>query len=356
MTERPHAQNTASRHDQFMRALDQRQTIAGLIFAAMSMPRELAAPARSLPLTIIGGFLGAGKTTLLNRLLADPQGRKIVVLVNDFGKINIDAELIAEQTDDTITLTNGCACCAVASDLSKSLVDIAQRRDRPDAIVLECSGISEPGSIAQIALANEAIRLDGIITVVDAETLEARASDPATRELFNAQLVSADMILLSKLDLLSDESRARAKSRVGALYADTPILEAIEGRIPTDVALGIDTKQDVSDYESPVPEAEHGFETISVETNDALDEKALQQFFSDLPDTILRAKGFVFIAQKPDQRLIFQRVGSRWSMREGDCWTETGPHTRLVFIGPKGQVYGDALRGGVLSCKAQKTR
>ena len=352
MTERPQMADMSARQEQFMRALDQRQTLAGLIFAAMSAPRSLAAPARSLPLTIIGGFLGAGKTTLLNRLLADPQGRRLVVLVNDFGKINIDAELIAEQTGDTITLTNGCACCAVSSDLSKSLVDIAQRAERPDAILLETSGVSEPGSIAQIALANQAIRLDGIITVVDAETLEARAGDPGTCDLFKAQASSADILLLSKLDLMTAAQQCEVQRELSHRFPGKPVLTASEGQVPPDIALGIGSKRGIADFDASAPVAGHGFETFSVEIDQALDGPAVRRFFSDLPDSLLRAKGFLYIAQTPERPFLFQRVGKRWSIEDGTIWGSAAPRTRLVFIGLAGTLDKAELHAGLTACVA----
>ncbi|MBA3508391.1 MAG: GTP-binding protein, partial [Betaproteobacteria bacterium] len=126
-------------------------------------PVQRAAPG-SLPLTVIGGFLGAGKTTLLNHLLGAPHGRRLAVLVNDFGPINIDAALIRSRSEDTISLANGCACCSVAGDLTRALIELAQRDEPPDAIVLEASGLADPHGIAQVALANPALRLDGVLT------------------------------------------------------------------------------------------------------------------------------------------------------------------------------------------------
>ena len=182
--------------DMLAAALDARQSLMGLMFAARKMPQDLRAADRSLPLTIIGGFLGAGKTTVLNQLLVKPHGRRLVVLVNDFGSINIDAALVSSRTEDVIGLTNGCACCNVSGDLTRALIDIAQQEEAPDAIVLEASGLAEPGGIAQIALMNPAIRVDGMVSLVDAVTLKERATDPQTRALFRNQLAAADLLVL----------------------------------------------------------------------------------------------------------------------------------------------------------------
>src|SRR3954471_13706975 len=157
---------------------DTLRMLAGLIEATRLVPQALRAAPRSLPFTVIGGFLGAGKTTLLNRLLVEPHGLRLAVLVNDFGRINIDAALVASRSADTIALTNGCACCSVSGDLTRALVDLAQREDPPHAIVIEASGVADPRSLAQVALANPALRLDALVTIVDAETLFTHAADP----------------------------------------------------------------------------------------------------------------------------------------------------------------------------------
>jgi len=151
--------------------------LTGLMDAARIIPARLKAKDNSLPLTILAGFLGAGKTTLVNRLLSAPEGRRIVVLVNDFGSLDIDARLISSRSPGTISLANGCACCTVAGDLSRALVELAQRSDPPDAILLEASGLADPLGIAQVALANPAVRLDGIVTMIDAETASHHARE-----------------------------------------------------------------------------------------------------------------------------------------------------------------------------------
>ncbi|MEI6723360.1 MAG: GTP-binding protein, partial [Betaproteobacteria bacterium] len=161
------------------------QMLSGFIQAAQMIPQKQRAAEGSLPLTVIGGFLGAGKTTLVNKLLSGTHGVRVAVLVNDFGRINIDSALITSQTADTISLANGCACCTIAGDLTKTLLELAGRTEPPEAIVLEASGLADPLGIAQVALANPALRLDGILAVLDAEAAARTAADPACAATFS---------------------------------------------------------------------------------------------------------------------------------------------------------------------------
>ena len=181
--------------------------LSGLMEAGRIMPGRLRARDNSIPLTILSGFLGAGKTTLVNRLLANPEGRRIVVIVNDFGSIDIDAQLIRARTASTISLANGCACCTVAGDLTRTLVDIAQSSEPADAVLLEASGLADPSGIAQVALANPAMRLDGVVTLVDAETFARLSDDADVGALLASQIATADLVILNKIDGLWDGLR-----------------------------------------------------------------------------------------------------------------------------------------------------
>jgi G3E family GTPase len=154
-----------------------------------------------LPLTVISGYLGAGKTTLINRLLAEAHGQKLMVMVNDFGAINIDAELLASATEDTLTLTNGCVCCTMGADLFMAIGDVLDRADRPDHLVIEASGIADPARIAQVALAEPDLSYGGIITVVDALQFEALSKDNQIGAQIEAQVRAADLVALSKAAL-----------------------------------------------------------------------------------------------------------------------------------------------------------
>lgn len=336
------------------RAEEARQALSGMIFAALKMRgRKIRLPDRSLPLTIIAGFLGAGKTTLLNQLLVSPHGRRIAVLVNDFGRINIDAALVASKTDDMINLTNGCACCSVSSDLTNALIELAEREQPPEAIVLEASGIAEPNGIIHAALTNPAVRLEGSLVVVDAETLKELALDPLTRRLFHNQITAADLIVLSKVDLVDDARRAEARKWLLDNYPDKRVIEAVNGEIPAQVLLGIETKRDMQAEAPPPTDHAHDFESVSFTIKEPLDGERLHVFLETLPDALLRAKGVVNLAEAPSRRTIYQRVGKRWSYASEEPWGGESPHSSLVFIGPAGLLDKATLEAGLDACRVK---
>ena len=160
-----------------------------------------------LPLTVIGGFLGAGKTTLLNHLLRSSSGRRIAVLVNDFGALNIDAELVAANAGDTIALANGCVCCSIGDDLSHALARVLDAPARFDAIVIEASGVSDPWRIAQVGLADPGLALEAVIVLLDASAALDQARDPLLADSLERQLRGADLIVVNKIDRVDAAQR-----------------------------------------------------------------------------------------------------------------------------------------------------
>lgn len=151
-----------------------------------------------LPMTVISGYLGAGKTTLINNLIVADHGLKLMILVNDFGAINIDAELLASQDEDTIALTNGCVCCTLGSDLFLALGDALDRYPRPDYLIVEASGVADPSRIANAARAEPDMRYAGIVTLVDGQTFDGLACDPLIGAQFRNQIARADLVVVTK--------------------------------------------------------------------------------------------------------------------------------------------------------------
>ena len=323
------------------------QMLSSLLEASRVMPEQLLAPDGSLPLTILSGFLGAGKTTLLNRLLQAPGERRIAVLVNDFGRINIDASLIRSRTEDMISLTNGCACCTVSSDLTRTLIDIAQRAERPDALVLEASGLADPRGIAQVALSNPALRLDGIITLVDAVGHEASRQTPAAAWTVDNQIDAADLLVLTKTDAAGPQDTLSLREMLRDRHPDKPQAIAIHGEIPASVLLGLESTRDPR-LEAPTP-WQHGadFESWCLGTTAPLDGARLRGFLDALSPRLLRAKGVLRLASAPGLRHVYQRVGQRAKLQADGPWDAADTMSSLVLIGPRGCVDGPELQRGL---------
>ncbi len=155
-----------------------------------------------IPVWVIGGYLGAGKTTLLNALLRNARGVRYSVLVNDFGSMNLDAELIAASGTDTIELTNGCTCCTIGGDLILALKALLARETPPERILIEASGVADPQAVARLAACHPSLSVEGTIVVADAETIVDRADDKYVGGLVRRQLASAGSVVLSKVDVL----------------------------------------------------------------------------------------------------------------------------------------------------------
>ena len=190
-------------------------------------------------LTVIGGFLGAGKTTLLNHVLRDAGDRRLAVLVNDFGAINIDAELVESRDGEMLSLTNGCICCGIGGDFIAALARLRDVDDPPAQVVVEASGVADP---AQIAILGDmpGYRRDAVVVAADAETVRERAEDEATRLAVRGQLRAADLLVITKTDLVEPDALADLRGWLRELVGpSTSIVEAAFGNVPTDVLLGV---------------------------------------------------------------------------------------------------------------------
>ena len=253
-------------------------------------------PRPRLPLSVIGGFLGAGKTTLLNRLLGTSKGRRIAVLVNDFGAINIDAELVAASAGDTIALTNGCVCCSIGDDLTAALIRVIEAPEPFDAIVIEASGVSDPWRIAQVALADPALGLDGVTVLVDASACLAHAADPLLADSLRRQIEAADLLVVNKSDLVDGSELQRVQAWLESLAGATPRFLTQHGDVPlallTSAALLAPGHRRPHEHEHP---ADHGalFDTWSSHPGEPLSAAALRALLREMPAGVLRLKGIV---------------------------------------------------------------
>jgi G3E family GTPase len=323
---------------------------------------DLASGPPPIPLTILTGFLGAGKTTLLNRILNGNHGLRVAVLVNDFGSINIDAELVVGVESNVISLANGCICCTIRDDLIATVLETINRPERPEYILLEASGVAEPAGIA-VTFNNpcfrDRIRLDSILCVVDAEQVFAA---PETMELKIFQMACADMIILNKVDLVGREQVGKIKEWLDSRFHRYRLIEASHCDVPLQVLLSVgrfdparlDADAHLAEGHCTDPECRHehhdrdhskAFSTWSYETDRPLSLEALRGAASRLPVAIYRAKGVIYTADAPQRRAVLQVVGRRVDISLGDEWGERPPRTRIVAIGAPGAIDNkEALR------------
>lgn len=292
-----------------------------------------------LPVTIIGGYLGAGKTTLVNNLLRQADGRRLAIMVNEFGALPIDRDLIEAEDDTIITLAGGCVCCSYGEDLVSSMVMLADMEPRPDHVLLEASGVAFPGAIAGTVGLLQDFALDGVIVLADAETVQDRATDKYLGSTIRRQLEDADLILLNKTDLVADPevvdiwiaSIAPAARRVRSIQCDVP-LQAV---------LGVSRHEEapLSHPSSPTHHAHHadGYVTFRFDPATVDDPAALAARLAAPALGLLRAKGFVPSAE--GGKTAIQVVGSRWSVSPAADDVPSG----LVCIGMNDSVDGPAL-------------
>src|ERR1700710_1533747 len=210
----------------------------------MSAPKEpafmTAAPQiAKIPVTVLTGYLGAGKTTLLNRILSEPHGKKYAVIVNEFGEIGIDNELVVNADEEVFEMNNGCICCTVRGDLVRIIDGLMRRKGKFDAIIVETTGLADPAPVAQTFFVDENVgrrtRLDAVVTVADAKWLKDRLKDaPEAKN----QIAFADVILLNKIDLVTPEELREVEARIRAINPYAKLHKTERSKIALDEILG----------------------------------------------------------------------------------------------------------------------
>ena len=347
------------------------------------------------PVTVLTGYLGAGKTTLLNRILSEDHGKKYAVIVNEFGEVGIDNDLIVGADEEVFEMNNGCVCCTVRGDLIRVVQGLMKRKGGFDAIIVETTGLADPGPVAQTFFVDEDVRakteLDSVTTVVDAKHLLLRLAD--SREAAE-QVAFADQIILNKTDLVTETGLVEVERAIRKLNPLAPIHRAQRANVPLEMVLGrgsfdlgriTDLEPDflnpahgeaghIHDEECEHDNHDHhhhdhdghdhghhghdidasGIRGVSLTLNKPIHGQRITQWLNDVlqaqgPD-ILRAKGIIDVAGE-DRRLVFQAVHM---ILEGDFqgpWRDgDNRYSRLVFIGRN--LDEAALRTGFEACAA----
>ncbi len=281
---------------------------------------------RRVPVTLIGGYLGVGKTTVINRLLARTD-RPIAVMVNDVGEINVDQRLIARRHGDVVELTDGCICCSLSQGLAQAFDDLRRRSAPPDHLVIELSGVADPTQVAPWAR-SIGFRLDAVVVLVDAEQFPARLADPLVEPLIRRQLDSADLVMVTKADLVDDDRRRGVTEMVAELIGDRPIVSSSDPEVVAGL-LDTATRRPGGVADTPPPTLFDRHRVSTVPLPDPIEPADLDRLLDRLGADVVRAKG---VSRGPDgQRSLIQVVGTRRSVTPLPE-AEAEPPTDLVVI------------------------
>jgi G3E family GTPase len=344
-----------------------------------------------IPVTVLTGYLGAGKTTLLNRILSEPHGKRYAVIVNEFGEIGIDNELVVGADEEVFEMNNGCICCTVRGDLVRILDGLMRRKGKFDAIIVETTGLADPAPVAQTFFIDENVgrrtKLDAVVTVADAKWLNERLKDaPEAKN----QIAFADVILINKTDLVSPEELSEVEARIRGINPYAKVHKAEHAKVPLDAVLGrnafdldriLDLEPEFLDSEDHDHhhhhhhDHEHGdhahahahapaglkhyhdedMQSISLHTDRPLDPDKFFPWVQDLVQkegpNILRCKG-ILAFKDDDERFVFQGVHMILDGDHQRPWkTDEKRESRIVFIGRN--LPGKMISEGFESCIAQ---
>lgn len=298
--------------------------------------------------TLIGGYLGAGKTTLLNRILKAQQTSRVALVINDFGELNIDAELVESETENQINLTNGCVCCSMSDGFHDAMLQLQALEPPPQHIIVEASGVADVGNLAQYGRA-PGFELEAVLVVADAETLIEKARDKYVGATVRRQLGCGDLILLNKADLLTPEALADRRQWLANEFPGARVIETVQANFPLQVLLGLDheTEADSSFHRH------ESYSTWSYTKPGVVTEAALEQFVSALPEFVIRAKGVVATSNATHR---VQVVGERKEIDLIDAGADVSAGSvKLIAIGLEHQFDAAVLDQLAAECFAAPT-
>ncbi len=307
-------------------------------------------PTQAIPVTVLGGYLGAGKTTLVNHVLRNASGLRIAVLVNDFGDIGIDADLIESRDGDVINLSGGCVCCSFGSDLMAALMRLPQMAPRPDRVLIETSGVALPRAVGRTVTLVTGLALDAVIVVADAETLRDRAADRYVGDTVHAQLRDADLVLLNKIDLCTADAVERLHGWLREAAPRATVIDTERGAVAIELLFGDDAVAGRAASLAPsrlaapaVPRAGAVFETLSWIFDAPVDAQALAVALASPELGLARAKGFV--TGRDGRGWLVQAVGRHVELSPRDPSPAEGG--RLACIGARGRFDRSAIEASL---------
>jgi G3E family GTPase len=308
-----------------------------------------------IPVTVIGGYLGAGKTTLINHLLRTARGVRLAVLVNDFGELAIDADLIEARDDDVIAIAGGCVCCSFGSDLMAGLERLAARTPAPDHVLVETSGVALPGVVARSVALVPGFGRDGVVVLADADTVMARAADRYMGDTIGRQLAEADLLILNKIDLPASDHLIALRGWLATMVPQARLIDAVRGEVPLEVVLGSGPGvADGTERElDPPDDANLCYEARSFAIPPGTDARALAHALARPETGVIRAKGIV--SDRDGSRKWVQIVGARVEIADVD--TPGRSQDVIVCIGARGilapvaiedAIHAETARSGVI--------
>jgi G3E family GTPase len=364
-----------------------------------------------LPVCVVTGFLGAGKTSLLNHFMSSDHGLRVGVIVNDFGAIDIDSQLVENMTEDTVSLRNGCICCSIQDDFFDAVLKLVQRKKPPEVLVIETSGVSDPRTVVVTLTApslSQFIRVDSVISVVDCDSFDDLGEDES--RLAAAQIGMADLVVFNKIDLADEAKQKRVEDNIRRMAPMARLFHTTHGQLPIAALLAWDSLKEASiqniqlaqpvqglkplmpssqqthsphehreccgehDPDSPNADCcgEHhhhkrkhedrpaslsdAFESCSFVIESPLSMEKVRDTIMDLPLSIYRLKGLFHVDESPDKQLLIQVVGPRISAAEVKPWGGKSRCSEIVAIGLKGSVDESDLKSRFESCIATRQR